>query len=313
MNIDKLGRMSAANLSAVANRIGMWQYSRVRGGPPILKARIVTALMSLLLLSGCATQFVYNNIDWLGVDYIEDYVSLSAEQESQLQRQLQNMQQWHRRSELPQYYAHLSELRAVQPEAINDLYLIQQQRKFEQHWWRLVQYAAPTVSDLTISLTDEQKLELLKNIAVAHKEKDDEYIDKSEDEIRQSYYEKLQERTEEWVGTLTSTQKSQLKAWANEMLVTNEFWSAYRQAYLRYLAAMLAEPDPSLKQAQIDQLLYNADALYSTELRQALDYNRQLFINNLTLFATSMTQKQWAYYRKQVTEWMELAQELQSP
>nr|WP_257713444.1 hypothetical protein [Vibrio neptunius] len=32
-------------------------------------------------LTGCSTKFVYNNMDWLLVEYLEDFVELNDEQE----------------------------------------------------------------------------------------------------------------------------------------------------------------------------------------------------------------------------------------
>ena len=35
-----------------------------------------------LTFTGCGTKFVYNNLDWLLIEYLDDFVELTTEQEA---------------------------------------------------------------------------------------------------------------------------------------------------------------------------------------------------------------------------------------
>ena len=61
----------------------------------------------IIFLGGCSTKFTYNNLDWLIHWYIDDYVSLSDNQEALFDKYFADWQSWHRSQELGKYIEHL--------------------------------------------------------------------------------------------------------------------------------------------------------------------------------------------------------------
>ncbi|HBX36808.1 MAG TPA: DUF3549 domain-containing protein, partial [Pseudohongiella sp.] len=62
-------------------------------------------------LVGCSsTKVAYRYADWGIVWWVEDYVSLTADQKQQLNNDIAQLRQWHCSAELPRYQAWLDEL-----------------------------------------------------------------------------------------------------------------------------------------------------------------------------------------------------------
>lgn len=66
------------------------------------------AIFVFLLLSGCSSQFAYNNLDWLAYWYIDDYIDFTAEQEVIVDQKLITWLDWHKQQELPRYLSDLN-------------------------------------------------------------------------------------------------------------------------------------------------------------------------------------------------------------
>ena len=56
-------------------------------------------LISILVLAGCAKKFLYSNLDWVVIEYLDDYVSLDREQEALLEERILLLADWHKEEE----------------------------------------------------------------------------------------------------------------------------------------------------------------------------------------------------------------------
>lgn len=72
--------------------------------------RYLAVILASLAIFGCATKFAYNNIDWFIISYIEDLVPLNSVQESELENRLQDLQQWHKSTQLPLYIQQINNI-----------------------------------------------------------------------------------------------------------------------------------------------------------------------------------------------------------
>ncbi|MBE8572014.1 hypothetical protein IQR33_20895, partial [Vibrio sp. OPT46] len=75
------------------------------------------------MLAGCAKKFLYSNIDWFVLDYLEDYVSLQGEQKVLVEERLLLLADWHKKEELPLYIEHLKDLERLKASDITLNYL----------------------------------------------------------------------------------------------------------------------------------------------------------------------------------------------
>ena len=75
--------------------------------------------LMLCLISGCsATQFIYNRVDIVIRWYLDDYVSLSRNQQAQFDERLDDLLSWHRQEELPSYVTLLDDTLVILDEGV---------------------------------------------------------------------------------------------------------------------------------------------------------------------------------------------------
>ncbi|OEF25762.1 hypothetical protein A1QC_08320 [Vibrio rumoiensis 1S-45] len=76
--------------------------------------------MVLMSLSACSsTQFFYDRLDWMVAQYVDRYVTLNDDQESQLKQSVNDVKQWHREHQLPQYIDNIDHLLTLKPSEAN--------------------------------------------------------------------------------------------------------------------------------------------------------------------------------------------------
>ena len=87
--------------------------------------RILVLLLALVAISACSFKMVYNQLDYLIPQYVEDMVTLDDVLETKLEQRTLVLLNWHRKTQLLQY---ADWLRSVQQQ-VNDRMTQQQVEK----------------------------------------------------------------------------------------------------------------------------------------------------------------------------------------
>ncbi len=164
-------------------------------------------MLSILALAGCAKKFLYSNIDWVVIEYLDDYVSLDGEQEALVEERILLLADWHKKEELPLYIDHLKQLEALNKDSITLEALQANRDQMREHYQRLVSKAAPDLFSLSMQLDNQQEAEFIDSVRERYKERDEKYVGKTEQELREVVLENTEEWMEEWLGKLSSQQK----------------------------------------------------------------------------------------------------------
>ncbi|WP_373560823.1 DUF6279 family lipoprotein [Vibrio sp. ES.051] len=265
----------------------------------------------VFLLAGCAKKFLYSNIDWFIVDYIEDYVSLEGEQETLIEELLLLLTEWHKKEELPLYIDHLKDLEALQANDITLAYFQQNRGRLRAHYNRMVSKVAPDLFSLSLQLTKDQEREFLSNVQEHYQERDAKYADKSEDEMREVILDNAEEWIEEWIGHLNNKQYEYAQEFSQQVILNRSLWRGYRASIYQELEYLFeSKANPVIYQGVFMRLLFEPESYYGQQLSENIDYNVAL-VDQLTLdIADSMTGKQWNHFHEKVKEWRVLAEEL---
>ncbi|EGU48309.1 putative lipoprotein [Vibrio orientalis CIP 102891 = ATCC 33934] len=260
-------------------------------------------------LIGCSSKFVYNNMDWLLVEYLEDYVELDNAQEDLVERKIEVLSEWHRREEIPHYIDHLDELMAIEPQSFTIEQLQVQQDKIQQHSLRLVARIAPEMYALARELSDSQVNELMDSIRVRHTKYKKKYQKLSEVEIKARYKERIVDSLETWMDELTQGQLKTVDDWVDELYVTTDDWINY-QTNMRIEMNSLLDHRLNVAsfQPQFNKLMFNPDTLYPPHLEEKIEYNKQIGNQYLVKVINAMTDEQTEYYREELQDWKDLAQ-----
>lgn len=274
-------------------------------------AKWTTLLLSTMLLVGCGTKFVYHNIDWFVIDYLEDYVELTDAQEDRLSDRIMLLSQWHQSAELPAYIDQLEQWLALDPTHFTERDLQQQQALINEHYQRLLVKFLPDVYQLANTLSEAQAEEFLQGVAKRHQKFADKYQGLSEPEIRNRYVERLSERMAQWLGDLTPVQQTLVTQWANEVQVTPHDWMAFQTRLRHELRLLLDERhDEARFTAHLQTLLFEPEHYYSPVLKAKQTYNDGVGNAYVVKIVRLATPKQVRYFRNEVQGWKQLAQEL---
>ncbi|MFH0259370.1 DUF6279 family lipoprotein [Vibrio barjaei] len=266
---------------------------------------------SLLIVTGCTTKFLYSNLDWFIVDYIDDYVTLEDGQEEILTERILVLGDWHKSNELPRYLQQLTDIRNKDPKKVDSEYVSLQMEQVRQHTKRLVAQVTPDLYALTQQMTDKQVKELLENF----EQKDEKFIKKyqglKDEDIRLIYQQRIEENLERWFGSLTDQQKTLASRWANEMDVTVFDWQAHRQQMQHFMRQLLnRRSDLGYFQPEFQRLLNDSESFYSEGLKLKIANNRQVAEKYIALALNSVTEKQHQHLIQEIDGWRDIASDL---
>ncbi|KHD25401.1 hypothetical protein NM09_06635 [Vibrio caribbeanicus] len=277
----------------------------------MMRAGLVT-LMCCLLLVGCGTKFVYNNMDWLLIEYLEDYVDLNSDQESLIEQRVALLSEWHRSEEIPNYVEHLDELMTLDLKNLTAAQLNAQEEKLRAHTDRIVKRVAPDLAQLIHKLSDEQVDELMDNIRVRHSKYKAKYSQLNEEEVRQVYAERIAESMENWLGRLTKDQERLVEQWSNDLQITTSDWSDHQtNLRIRINRLLNQRSDLNATEREMNTLLVDSESLYSPMLRSKIEHNRDVATRYIVEIATQASDKQIEHYRKELSDWKEIALAIQ--
>ncbi|WP_070965676.1 DUF6279 family lipoprotein [Vibrio sonorensis] len=271
----------------------------------------ILVLLTSLLAAGCTGKFVYDNLDWLVIDYLEDFVELNDEQELALSDKIATLSSWHREQEVPKYVQHIDQLLRVEPASFSLQDLKSQQTLFQQHGQRLLNQIEPNIFDLATLLSDEQTEELMNSIRVRHTKYKKKYQKLDDEEIRENYAERIEESFENWLGSLERSQKQLVSEWTKELYITSYDWIEHQTKMRIELKTLLAKrASASVFNKSLQPLLFNPTSFYSDELNRKVEHNKAVGDRYTVAIINSMTEKQTRHFREELQDWRDIADDL---
>ncbi|CAK1902949.1 DUF6279 family lipoprotein [Vibrio crassostreae] len=258
-------------------------------------------LLVCFLFAGCGTKFAYNNISWFAVSYIEDFVSLSNNQESELEARLDSLQAWHKETQLPLYISQLEAIQSITRPDMNSAFIVDQSEQIKNHIRSIVNKFAPDVYALSMQLTPKQDSEFLKKFREKQQDYYEERLSLNDEDSRERYRNRIEERLERWLGSVSKEQKQIIFTWSQEWVNTNDSWRQYQNnTYQDLTTLMEKKSDLHVAQPIIMNLLLNNEAYYPDELESKLNKNMQTSAKFLVDIAATSNDKQWSYFMNEL-------------
>ncbi|CAK3721016.1 DNA polymerase III subunit alpha [Vibrio crassostreae] len=264
------------------------------------KCRWLVTLVCFLF-AGCGTKFAYNNISWFAVSYIEDFVSLSNNQESELEARLDSLQAWHKETQLPQYISQLEAIQSIARADMNSAFIVDQSEQIKNHIRAIVNKFAPDVYALSMQLSPKQDSEFLKNFREKQQHYYEERLSLNDEDSRERYRNRIEERLERWLGSVSKQQKQIIYTWSQEWVNTNDNWRQYQNnTYQDLTTLMEKKSDLHIAQPIIMKLLLNNESYYPDGLESQLNKNMQTSAKFLVDIASVSSDKQWSYFMNEL-------------
>lgn len=197
-------------------------------------------LCAVLLSSACGVKTAYNNADWLMMRWIDERVSLTAEQELAARTALEAHLQWHCTSELPTY-AQL--LRSIQADITRDRITIETLEDYGSQaaelGQRLLVRIRPSLIDLFTTLEDRQVADLMASFEERNRELR-EQARLGEDALIRERARGMESGMKRFTGRLTRDQRTRLHSWAAGLEATAKLELEHRLTWQSRLAEALA-------------------------------------------------------------------------
>ncbi|WP_210458912.1 DUF6279 family lipoprotein [Vibrio crassostreae] len=258
-------------------------------------------LLVCFLFAGCGTKFAYNNISWFAVSYIEDFVSLSNSQESELEARLDSLQAWHKETQLPLYISQLEAIQSIARADMNSAFIVDQSEQIKNHIRAIVNKFAPDVYALSMQLSPKQDSEFLKNFREKQQDYYEERLSLNDEDSRERYRNRIEERLERWLGSVSKEQKQIIYTWSQEWVNTNASWREYQNnTYQDLTILMEKKSDLHIAQPIIMKLLLNNESYYPDGLESQLNKNMQTSAKFLVDIASVSSDKQWSYFMNEL-------------
>ncbi|MGI9876590.1 DUF6279 family lipoprotein [Vibrio chagasii] len=258
-------------------------------------------LLVCFLFVGCGTKFAYNNISWFAVSYIEDFVSLSNSQESELEARLDSLQAWHKETQLPLYIEQLQVLKNINRSELSPAFIVEQSEQIKNLIRSIVNKFSPDIYALSMQLSPKQDREFLTNFRKKQQEFYEERLSLNDDDSRERYRDRIEERLERWLGSISKEQKQIIVTWSQEWTNTNGSWREYQNnTYQDLTLLMEKKSDLHISQPIIMKLLLNNESYYPDGLEFQLNKNMQTSAKFLVDIAAVSSDKQWSYFMNEL-------------
>jgi hypothetical protein len=195
----------------------------------LLRSRFRTALAALALvvgLSGCsALREGYNNLDTLAMWWVSRMVSLDDVQKAQLRTGMQRLIVWHRRNELSEWSAMITEARRATTDALTEDELRALDARLSASLTRTLQVAATELAPVLRSLNEAQWQELDRSIDKQGAQAAKRWAG-NEERVRAERAKGFERSLERWIGDVDRSQRA-------EIVALERSWPLDRTASLR--------------------------------------------------------------------------------
>ena len=187
-----------------------------------LMARLLIVIVLAALVAGCGVRMVYNNLDRLMLRWIDNQVSLDAEQRSTARDMIEYHLDWHCASELPDYADWLLEVDAdIGSDRISVDVLRGHAQTMAGFWQRLLASVRPSMIEIIVGLDDEQ-VEQLREAFEERNAELDEQAELEEDQRREQRVQSMERGLRRFLGRLDREQRGRLEQWAAELIPSHE-------------------------------------------------------------------------------------------
>ena len=206
------------------------------------------------ILSGCSyTSFLYNNAPWFVREKVDDYFSITSNQEQQLDRDIELFFKWHRYQELPEYANLITTFNSQFSDGLTREELVLFFEEVAAARTRFAEASLDSASQFLAS-TNSKQLDHYDYEFQQTLNEDREKIKLPIEQRNEENFNELLDTLEDWFGGFSEKQQQQLRTISNEQPWNNSDWLKRReQRHEEFLEFMQGKPD----EAAIRMFLHN--------------------------------------------------------
>ena len=248
----------------------------------VLGCKALLVLLALtLVVAGCSRMnLAYRNLHLLIPWSLADYLDLDRDQQRRFRAQLREHLDWHCRTQLPGYLADIEQLQTqVRRGALDERTLRADYEKARRAIHAIATEITPTLTQLLAGLDETQVRELDEALEEDRRENRDEYRKPPLDQQIRERAERMSERVEQWLGSVSPAQRQRILTWSHSLGAQNRPWLENRAHWQQRLSEALADRHGAGFEQRITQLLQAPETLWSADYRAALGRAEQLTLD----------------------------------
>jgi hypothetical protein len=210
---------------------------------------LLALVASCLAAAGCSfSKLGYDTLPTLAQWRIDRYLDLDDRQREIVARSLEELHQWHRHAQLPQYGGFLRTVDDRLRTPVDAEQVRKWRGRVDQAWAVFAERLAPAVVELAPTLRPEQIARLRRKLAESNESYRETHLPPEPGARERARAERVVKRAEFFLGDLEGEQARRLAARAREMPAVEDAWLAEREARQRRVVAVLerlrSEPMP---------------------------------------------------------------------
>jgi hypothetical protein len=227
------------------------------------RTRTLFLIALMALMAACSTiRFSYNHGDTLLYWWLDAYVDFEGDQSDWVKRDIRELFQWHRKTQLHDYASLLATFQRQLAGNPTQADLIGDYREMRSRTETLALKAVPDMVDLARSLTPDQIAQMEERF----KKKNDEYrrkfVSGSVDKRQEARFDKSMEQFKLWFGSFSREQETALRRASDARPLDSAIWleeRIQRQRKILALTRKIQQEKPSKEQtgAMITALVHD--------------------------------------------------------
>lgn len=224
----------------------------------------------LVVLAGCALTFAYRHADWLILWQLDHYFDLTADQRREVTQRLKPLLSRHRHEAIPQYQAVLTDLQQRVGRGLTSVDIDWVYATYDRLRDDLFDRVA-TDGALFLATVDDRQAHTLERAFGKDNRKAARLVEAPASERLGQRAEATLEGLEDWVGSLSTEQRAQIRAWSLALPDAQPVWVAYQRQRQQELLELLRQPrTPNAVAQKLRDMFVHPEHSAPTEYREAV-------------------------------------------
>jgi len=207
----------------------------------IHRARLLFLVALMAMLSACSTiRFTYNHGDTLLYWWLNAYIDLDSDQSDWVKKDIDNLFQWHRTTQLRDYAGLLAKMqRQLGDGNVTQEELLADYRDIKARTELLAYKALPQLADLAMSIKPDQIAQMEQKFAKNNDKFRKEFMSGSVEDQHKARFKKAMDQFELWFGSFSREQEAQLRRASDARPLDNDVFLQERVLRQKKIVALL--------------------------------------------------------------------------
>jgi hypothetical protein len=276
------------------------------------RLRMLFVIALLTALAGCSSiRFTYNHGDTLLYWWLNNYLDLDSDQAGRVKKDIDNLFQWHRKTQLKDYTQLLANGQRQLAGNLTQADLMADYHEIKARTELLAYKALPEMADLARSVRPEQIARMEKKFAKNNEDFRKKFMRGDLEDRQKARFKRSMEQFDLWFGHFSSEQEAVLRKASDARVLDNDIWLDERIRRQKRIVAVLrkVQQEKLSKEATIS-LLHNLvmelfDRFDAPERKAFFDTYTEQTVQMILTAVRIATPAQKAHAQKRMQGWIE--------